>query len=151
MAKPRRRDYAAEYRRRQAKARREGFSGYYAKRVRGGERATPSAPAPTGAALRRARGHASQSDLVDEANAGWFISVFPLDRDASGRWTRMRIDAIDDDGSEREYWLSGHQLDRENLKRLARDLDAAGVRFSPKYDLRSLDEEENAADEEEAA
>lgn len=145
----RRRDYAAEYRRRQEKARQEGFSGYYAKRIRAGK--PPSAPAPTGVALRRARGHAAGSDLAREAQSDWFVSAFPLDRNAAGQWTRMRIDVIDDDGREREYWLTGDQLSRKNIRRLAMDLDRAGVRFSPKYDLRTLHEERNERDEEEAA
>ncbi len=144
----RKRDYAAEYRRRQAKARKEGYSSYYGKRIRQGK--APSVKAPTGQELRRARGHASASDLAAEAQAGWFLSAFPLDRGPGGRWTRMRLDVIDDEGTEREYWLSGHQLDRPNIEALARDLDAAGVRFSPRYDLRSLDQE-NASDEESEA
>lgn len=147
--KPRKRDYAAEYRRRQAKARREGFSGYYGKRIRRG--APPSAPAPTGAELRAARGHAAGSDLAREAQSDWFISVFPMDRDSAGRWTRIRIDAIDDEGREREYWLTGKQLTRKRIEQLAADLEAARVRFSPRYDLRKLDEPNEADEQSEAA
>lgn len=129
------RDYAAEYKRRQAKARREGYTGYYGKRIRGGK--PPSAPAPTGAALKKARGHASASDLAREAGPGWFVSAFPIDRDDAGRWQRVRLDVIDDQGVEHEYWLSGSQLDEEELERIADELIDEGVRFSPQYDIRN--------------
>lgn len=144
-AKPapkRRRDYAAEYKRRQARARALGYESYYARRVRKG--APPSAPKPSGAALRRARGHAAGRDLARSSRDGDLLIASLGGRDLQGRYHRVDVTVIPaDGGDEREFTLRGSQLSPEYLQRLVDDLERRGVIFSPSpsLDLRQIAED----------
>jgi hypothetical protein len=64
------RDHQAAYRRRDARARAEGFASYYDKRVRSGKL---SAPRPRGRELRRRRGHAGRADFLASLGEGDLI------------------------------------------------------------------------------
>jgi hypothetical protein len=135
-AKKAKRDYKAAYARRDARARALGFSSYYDQRVRKGRL---SAPRPTGAALRRARGHAGGRDLVGAAGEGDIVIAGNAIRDSRGRFKQIDLSLVDaNDGSEREFTLSGRQLSKAYLMKLVEDLEAKGVIFNYSYDLRKL-------------
>jgi hypothetical protein len=141
---PRRpRNYAAEYARRQARARQRGFESYYARRVRGGAAATPETPAPRGERLRRLRGHASGADMRREAGDGAQVTAQLGGRDGRGRYHRVDVTVIDPDGREHEYQLQGRRIERDYLEALVADLDARGIIFSPapSLDLRKIAED----------
>lgn len=107
----RQRDYAAEYARRQARARERGFENYYAQRIRGGAKASPLTPAPTGDRLRRARGHASLSDLKAALPNARTIQTIPIGYDPdTGSYRVYRFDVYDDEGDVTTYWLEDDEL-----------------------------------------
>jgi ribosomal protein L27 len=135
-----RRDYAAAYKRRDARARALGFKSYYDQRVRKGKL---SAPRPTGAALRRARGHASGRDLLATARDGDVVVASMGGRDAQGRYRQIDITLLGSDGGDLEFTLRGSQMKASYLRRLVADLGAKGVTFSPapSLDLRRIAEE----------
>src|ERR1035437_5505534 len=89
----RKRDYAAEYARRQAKARSLGYTGYYARRIRLG--APASAPAPRGAELAVRRGHRGKGepgtggDLRGRARDGDLLIASMGARNAAGEYTNL--------------------------------------------------------------
>lgn len=128
----RKRDYRAEYARRQERARQLGHKGYYQRRVAGAERGTE--------AFQRARGHRGRADLVRSLRPGDLVGIEPSTsaRDKQGRWTRVVINVIGEDGAEREYTLTKAQLTDEKLRALIGAIDAAGAIQSPNYPLRSL-------------
>lgn len=134
-AKPRR-DYAAEYARRQARARAAGFRSYYEQRTR----RAPGAEKPPPDVLRRRRGHAGPADLRRDAGAGDQLTAQLTRRDDQGRYRRIEIAVDSPDGTTTTYRLHGRQLRKDFLLRLVRDLEAAGVTFSPapSQDLRRL-------------
>jgi len=99
----RRRDYAAEYRRRQAKAKAAGFRNYYAQRTKGA----------TGQRLREARGHSGPKDLERTLRSGKVavVSQEPLDRDPStGQWRKVKVRVMTQDGKTREFTIRGKTL-----------------------------------------
>lgn len=129
------RDYAAEYARRQARARELGFSGYYERRTR----PRPGAPKPPPAELRRKRGHASGADLKREVKAGALVQVQRTDRDPeTGRLKRVELLVIDADGKEKTYVLTGNQLSQRNLDAIGDAVNAAGGIVSPVYSVRGV-------------
>lgn len=141
MASPRRRarNYAAEYARRQRRARELGFGNYYERRVRAG--APPSAPKPTGKVLRRRRGHAAGADLLREAPAGSTVTAQLGGRDAAGRYHRIDVTVLSPDGEEHAYTLQGSgQLSRGYVEQLVGELESRGSVFSPSpsLDLRQI-------------
>lgn len=138
VVRVRKRDYKAEYARRQARARELGFEGYYGRRIRRGQPAEVAAP--RGERLRAARGHASGGDLRSQARDGDLLIGSLGGRNALGRYTRVDITLVGSDGGEKEYVLQGKQLGKAYLQRLVSDLEAAGVIFSPapSLDLRRI-------------
>ncbi len=132
------RDYAAEYRARQARARAQGYTGYYGKRVRAGK--PPSAPAPKGEALRVRRGHASRADLQKLLRSRQVeaLTYSPIARDRkTGRFERVRVSVILPDGTARHFTLQGDQLHPERLVGLHDAIQSAGV--EPYSNYPSLD------------
>lgn len=137
----RKRDYAAEYARRQARARELGYAGYYERRVRAG--APPSAPKPTGERLRGLRGHASRADLERAVRSGRvaIISQVPGRRDPdTGRYLSVEFDVQLTDGSTRTYTLRGRQLDDRRIASLRDAVQDAGadVYVNPSVDVLSV-------------
>jgi hypothetical protein len=139
-AKKAKRDYKAAYARRNARARALGFTSYYDQRVRKGRL---SAPRPTGAALRRLRGHASGRDLLATARDGDVVIASMGGRDANGKYHHVDITLLGSDGGDLEFTLRGPQMKTSYLKQLVADLEAKGVAFSPapSLDLRRIAED----------
>lgn len=161
MARPRRaaaaakivrqRDYAAEYRRRQERARAAGFTNYYERRIKGGERrAKPSSPRPTGAALRTARGHASAEDFIRELKPGALVEVTDYDRGADGQVRRLGLLVTDEDGRETSYNIGHQGLRGGRVSAMLGAVSSAGAIDSPKYGIHDLFEHEDEAAAEEA-
>lgn len=142
MAQRKPRDWKAAYRRRNERARALGYKSYYDYRAHGHGSTPPSAPRATGAQLRRLRGHASGADLAQTADRrqGSLVVATLGGRDGSGRYRRVDVTLIGDDGSETEFTLQGPQLRKDYLQALVDDLEAAGVVFSPapSLDLRRI-------------
>lgn len=125
MARPRRsagRDYAAEYARRQARAKAAGFGSYYEQRI---ARATAKRP---GISRSQARGHRSVADVlraIQSAPGGTQVSFMGLDRQADGTWRRASILLLAGDGSsETEFVLGPRQLRR--LPEIEQAIGSAG-------------------------
>lgn len=136
MARPRKprarkRDYAAEARRRNERARALGFKNYYERRTR----LEPGAERPSTQVLRRRRGHASRKDLLRDARPGDLVTVIGTDRDKQGRLRRIQISVIDEQGDERLYWISTRNMRQKDLDQLVEGLLAAGVVDNPSYPL----------------
>jgi hypothetical protein len=125
------------YEARNARARALGYRSYYDYRAHGNGALPPSQPRLSGAALRRARGHAGAADLRRETKPGTLIMATPdaSSRRKDGTYGRVFVTAIGEDGSEREYLLKGKQLDAGELDKLMADLNAAGAVMSPTYVL----------------
>lgn len=145
----RKRDYAAEYARRQARARELGYENYYGRRVRAG--APPSAPAPRGEALARARGHRSSADLEALLRAGRVervTTVTSIDRRGRDETT---VIADLDDGRTVEFTLRGPQVDR--IAGVIDDMgtDAPQVSGSPKGRKRLGEDDEDELDDDEGS
>jgi hypothetical protein len=139
----RKRDYAAEYAARQARAREAGFGSYYQRRV-SGTRAGSSARSA-------ARGHRGRQDLLSSIRDGDVVAVVGSERDSQGRYTEVRISVLSArTGKEREYRLRGKALRDARIHDLAAAIDAAGAIQSPAYPLsrlyRDLGDEELDAD-----
>lgn len=128
------RDYAAEYARRQARARAAGFSGYYEQRTR----PSPGAPRPSTEELSRLRGHRGFADLLRSLGEGDIVSVDPgSERNALGQWDRLGVTVIDgDDGTEREYLI--RDLDREMIDELLDRMDEVDADDSDAYGINNL-------------
>ena len=138
----RKRDYAAAYRRRDERAKAAGYKNYYDYRLHGYGKQPPAAPLPPKGQRARLRGHRSGRDLERKAkrNAGLLVTAILADRQADGTFAKLYVNTIDQDGKETEYMLTGHQLDKDYLKQLVADLEAAGAVFSPSpsTDLRQI-------------
>lgn len=138
MAGKRRRNYAAEYARRQELARQRGFKSYYDQRVR----RSPTAPPPTAPERRRRSGHASFADLVHDLRRANVVTPLGHERDASGRYRSIEmvvyVPTGDGDMESRHYWLRGRMADAEHLARLQAELDRLGIRYmaAPSLDIR---------------
>lgn len=138
----RRRDYRAEYRRRQALARKLGYGSYYQRRVRQG--APPSSAAPSGERLRRARGHTGPADL-ERLLRGGRVSVLNQEpigaRDPdSGQYDEIRVTAMLSDGTQQTFRLRGRQLDKDAMRPLRQAATDAGadVYTNPSLDILRL-------------
>lgn len=140
MAPPRKRDYAAEYARRQSLAKQRGHGSYYEQRIRGGSTAKPDAPRPSGSELRKARGHAGLRDLLREIQPESLIAVSTnlrnLETDDRGNWVEIPLTVYGPDGDEREYTL--RDVSDDDLEWLLGELDDLDVDYSPDYDLRAI-------------
>ncbi len=151
----RRRDYKAEYARRQSLARRLGYGNYYARRVRAG--APPSAAAPRGERLRLQRGHAGPSDLERLLRRGQvaILNQEPVgERDPkTGRYGEIRVTAMLADGSQRSFRLRGAQIEPKRLRPLRQAAVAGGadVYTNPSLDVLRLRTEADLDEQEEAA
>ena len=134
------RAWKAAYRRRDQRARDLGYKNYYDYRAHGNGATPPSAPRSTGNRLRVLRGHASGADLIRAAGRGGFVIATLGGRDGIGRYTRVDVTLIADDGSETDFLLRGKQLEKDYLAQLVDDLERAGVTFSPNPsgDLRQI-------------
>lgn len=133
----RKRNYAAEYARRQERARTLGFESYYARRVRRG--APPSAPRPSGRELRAARGHAGFRDLLRELGDGDIIGIdgAASTRDpTTGRWTNVKIHVIDVNGREHTYTM--RNVSDEKVQDLLDRIESVGAISSPAYPIAGL-------------
>ncbi len=132
------RDYAAEYKRRQAKARKEGYAGYYGKRVRRG--APASAPAPKGESLRRARGHASRADLARLLRSGQveILDQTPVGPREQGRFQRVEITAQLANGDQRKFTLRKAEMTTKKLKPLREAITESESDIYSLYDYLGL-------------
>jgi hypothetical protein len=117
----RRRDYAAEYRRRAERA--GGGKALYRKRV--GD--------ASGADLRRRRGHAGSADLVRETRPGDLVTVVGSSRDTQGRLLQLHLSRIDQDGKETDYWIDTRRMKQQDLDGLVDRMLAAGAIDDPAY------------------
>lgn len=152
------RDYAAAYARRNARARAQGYESYYDYRVRGQSKGTPSTPRATGEKLARLRGHVGPGDLARDARDGDYLVAgavvwHPQSRAKVGLWerrVRITVTRIDTQGRSHEYVLHGRRTSRDRssaqtlvrrkLEQLVATLEKRGVTFSPapSQDLRRM-------------
>lgn len=118
----RKRDYAAEYERRQQKARELGEGSYYKRRVKGipkGERA-------------KARGHRGRADFLRSLQEGDLIlcDITNITLSEKGRYSPIWKTVIPANGGrEREYALRNQT--RESLLQAILEEEKRGVIFSP--------------------
>ena len=136
MARPRKQPSA--WAKRNAAARKAGYTSYYDYRAHGFGKRAPSEPRFTGEQLARLRGHRSQADLSRAVKAGKveLVIIDPGKRDPkTGRYRDARAVVTMDDGSERSYWLRGGQIGGAAGRRLATRLVDAGVHLLDAYKL----------------
>jgi len=138
----RRRAQLSAWQRRNRLAQQRGYKNYYDYRTHNYGARPPSQPRARGAELRRLRGHASAADLKRAAPRAQFATMGEVERDEkTGEFKRIRIDLIAEDGSEREFWLSGKQLTDDELEALRDEIEAAGGRVFIWYPAGSVAEE----------
>lgn len=128
----RKRNYAAEYQRRQARARQLGYSSYYQRRVAG-------ASSPEQRAKQA--GHRSRADLLRRLGPGDQVSVQRTDRDpGTGQYRRIEFLVIDDSGQQSAYRLGGGQLSSAQLAGFIDQVEGKGAVFipSPSLDVKQL-------------
>jgi hypothetical protein len=132
MAAKRQRNYAAEYARRQQRAREQGFGSYYQRRVAGTRPGTEE--------RARASGHRSFRDLLRSIKEGSIVSIDPVEstRNARGQWTVVAITILDEYGDERTFWLTEKQLTDERIRQLIQTIDDKGAIQSPSYPAANL-------------
>ena len=139
MAPARKRDYAAEYARRQSLARERGHSSYYEQRIRGGSKAKPDTPRPTGPELARRRGHSKYGAFLRAVQPESLIAVGAnlgtIDRTENG-WADVPLIVYTPDGEEIEFEFS--HISEDELDWLLDELDDLDVDYSPDYDLQAL-------------
>lgn len=124
----RQRDYAAEYARRQARARALGFESYYERRTR----RRPGAPKPPAEELARRRGHRGRADFLGSLREGDLIlcDITGVTISQSGRYGPIWKTVIPGDGGvEREYVLRNQT--RASLLAAILEEERRGVIFSP--------------------
>lgn len=122
----RRRDYKAEYARRQAGARTRGFQGYY------GERLSRARARHPGISTGAARGHARPSERavdrflrqIRKLPPGSTVSFTGTDRQPDGTWNTARFDVFPGDGTD-ETTTTVTDLDR--LAEIRDALAATGI------------------------
>lgn len=118
----RKRDYAAEYARRQERAKQLGFGSYYERRTAGvprGERA-------------RVRGHRGRADFLSTLREGDLIlcDITSIRLQPNGRYSPIWKTVIPANGGrEREYALRNQT--RESLLQAILEEERRGVIFSP--------------------
>lgn len=116
------RDYSEEYRRRQERAREEGYASDYERRM---------AEAGDSPEEREwARGHRGESFLRDYAEAGDVLMVGD-ERDAAGRFTSLHLYPEDPEREVRTISIRGMDIDA--IHDLLDDLAAEGVAISAGY------------------
>lgn len=129
---PKPRDYKAEYERRQARAREQGFASYYERRVAGVERGRRA----------EARGHRGQirslRQFLNRDGLGATVGVDPglSIRNALGQWTTVIVQVNTDDGRELTF-----RLDRPTegeLRRLVTQVEEVGAIDSVRYPLSGM-------------
>ncbi len=111
---------------RNARARSLGYRNYYDYRVHGYGADAPDAPAATGERLSRLRGHRSGSDLLSLAKRGEIALalVIPTRKDPeSGKISEAAVRVTLDDGSEKEFRLTGQLSDEDWLDEFSDALD----------------------------
>ena len=112
---PRRRDYRAEYARRQEIARGKGFASYYERRIRRG--AGPEAERPRGGELRKARGHGGLSPNVSRglrravAGAEAILVPWAQRNPGTGIVYAVGFTVYSPDGDDREYEFRNTDFD----------------------------------------
>ena len=113
--------------RRNARARAAGFRNYYEQRIRGGVRkAVPGSPRPTGEALARARGHRGHADAIRAIPRAQSASITGMGRDSSGRFTKIAVILVDDQGDSVTY---SFDWDEDDLEALIDELDDHDVPY----------------------
>lgn len=140
----RRRDWKAEYRRRQERARQRGFRSYYDERIRGGAEATPSTPAPTPEERRQRGGHAGYAAFIDYIHDGDTVMmadhISRIQRSPSGRYEVIEMLVIPDDPRRptKRFWIRG--LTRGGVRRMVEAEIEAGAVLTPvpSLDVRRL-------------
>lgn len=140
MARPRKpRKASPTWDKRNEKARRLGYRNYYHYRTSDYGKRPPTAPRPTGARLRRLRGHIGRADFLASLGEGDLIIMpaglssieFDPDlRDGQGAYREIVKLVIDGDtGQDRTYVL--RNLTRDELVDTIEAEEAAGAIFSP--------------------
>ena len=126
----RRRNYSAEYRRRNELAKGRGYKDYYDYRAHAYGKRRPSEPKLTGAALRKLRGHATGTDLDRLVKSGRveFLHVFHKQKDPP----EFEAVAVLDNDDERTFYLRGASLRRVQITIAALGPDAPTVVGSKK-------------------
>lgn len=124
-----RRDYAAEYRRRQEQARAEGFESDYDRRMRRGD-PERDRPTPDSEEAEYLRGHRGEQFLRDHAREGDAVEIGEA-RDAQGRFTSLNFYPADYDRDIRVISIRG--MDSDEIRDLLDDLEDAGVAVSAGY------------------
>lgn len=117
-----RRDYAAEYQRRQERAQAEGYASDYERRMEGA-RDTPED-------REYQRGHRGESFLRDHAREGDAVQVGD-ERDSAGRFTTLAFYPTDPDREPRMISIRGMSTD--DIRDLLDDLEDEGVAVSAGY------------------
>lgn len=139
MAPGRKRDYAAEYARRQELARQRGHDSYYEQRIRGGATSKPSDKRPTGPELARRRGHSKFGAFLGAVQPESLIAVGAnlgtIDRTETG-WADIPLIVYTPDGEEIEFEFD--HITEDELDWLLDELDYLDVDYSPDYDLKAL-------------
>ncbi len=122
--KKRQRDYAAEYARRQERARALGHASYYQRRVAGvpkGERA-------------RVRGHRGAKDFLRTISSGDLVmlpsGVGSVERDAEGRYRAMTL-LVNDAETGEDRTFTFRNFTREQLIGWIDAMDDADALYSP--------------------
>ena len=123
-----RRDYSDEYRRRQERAREEGFASDYERRMRQGD---PGRDLPRGEEAEYLRGHRGEEYLRGDAQPGDLLVVETGSRDSAGRFTTLMLIPEGPDRPERLISIRG--MDSDELADLLDDLIAEGVTIDPDY------------------
>lgn len=141
MAAKRQRNYAAEYARRQQRARERGFTSYYQKRVAG---TTPGSEERALAAGRR-----GYSQLLRGIREGSIVGIDPVEsvRNSKGQWTVVYVTVLDVYGNEKRYRLSGKQLDSVHIQGIVDRISDAGAISSPTYPIGIYGDESDVDDE----
>lgn len=131
---------SASWNRRNYAAKALGYKNYYDYRVHDNGRLPPAAPV-TGQLRRRNRGHRSAADferrLRSTRNPVRQVLPVGLERGPGGRYERILVAVLLDDGSQVDYILRGKQASEVNLRRLRRVLDDAGIHYqeAPSIDV----------------
>lgn len=161
MARRRTIQTSGDWARRNARAAQLGYRNFYDYRIHDYGRIPPGEPGATGETKQRLRGHRSRADLLRSLGPGDLISVFSSERDTkTGRYKRVDLLVIDENGRQRSYRLGPRQLRQVDLDSLITQVEGAGAVFSPSpsLDIRRLrpdldvqEEEDGAPDDEEEA